>query len=47
MSFREKSAWISLLSISAIYGYYFVSLALSGSHAGSGFGGLLGTIVAS
>ncbi len=46
MSFREKSAWISLLSISAIYGYYFVSLARSGSHAGSGFGGLLGTIVA-
>jgi len=47
MSFREKSAWISLLSVSAIYGYYFVSLVRSGSHTGkSGFGGLLSTIVA-
>ncbi len=47
MSFREKSAWISLLSLSAIYGYYFLSLVRSGSHAGGyGFGGLLGTIIA-
>lgn len=47
MSFREKSAWISLLSVSAIYGYYFMSLVRSGSHAGgSAFGGLLGTIAA-
>ncbi|HTS26099.1 MAG TPA: hypothetical protein VMH81_09495 [Bryobacteraceae bacterium] len=47
MSFREKSAWISLLSVSAIYGFYFASLTRSGWHApSSGFGGLLGTIVA-
>jgi len=46
MPFREKSAWISLLSVSAIYGYYFVSLVRSGRHAVAGFGGLLGTIVA-
>jgi hypothetical protein len=26
MSFREKSAWISMLSILAIYGFYFWSL---------------------
>jgi hypothetical protein len=47
MSFREKSAWISLLSMSGIYALYFLSL----SHpeprrAGPRFGGLLGTIVA-
>ncbi|HEY1342488.1 MAG TPA: hypothetical protein VGF59_33520 [Bryobacteraceae bacterium] len=47
MSFREKSAWISLASVSAIYGYYFVSLVRSGLQSGSsGFGSLLGTIVA-
>jgi len=46
MPFREKSAWISLLSVLAIYGYYFVSLARSDRHAAAGFGGLLGTIVA-
>jgi hypothetical protein len=47
MSFREKSAWISLLSMSGIYGLYFWSL----SHTVQGtvgfhFGGLLGTIIA-
>lgn len=46
MPFREKSAWISLLSVLAIYGYYFVSLVGSGGHTGAAFGGLLGTIVA-
>lgn len=47
MSFREKSAWISLLSVATIYGYYFVSLFRSRSHAGApAFGGLLYTIVA-
>jgi hypothetical protein len=47
MSFREKSAWISLLSVLGIYGYYFWSLVRSGSHVGgTGFGGLLGTIIA-
>jgi len=47
MSFREKSAWISLLSMAAIYGYYFVSLIHSRAHGHAfGFGGLLGTIIA-
>jgi len=47
MSFREKSAWISLLSVTVIYGYYFVSLFRSRSNAGaSAFAGLLFTIVA-
>jgi hypothetical protein len=48
MSFREKSAWISLLSMSGIYGLYFWSVIRAG-HAGAqsgGFGGLLGTIIA-
>jgi hypothetical protein len=44
MSFREKSAWISLISMTAIYGYYFWSVVHSRPHAG--FGGLLGTIIA-
>jgi quinol-cytochrome oxidoreductase complex cytochrome b subunit len=34
MSFREKSAWISLLSMSAIYGSYFWSAVHSGPHFG-------------
>jgi hypothetical protein len=45
MSFREKTAWISLLSTLLIYGLYFRSV----YHAGFGtyrFGGLLGTVVA-
>jgi hypothetical protein len=46
MSFREKSSWISLVSILAIYGAYFWSLVRSGSPAGTSFGGLLMTIVA-
>jgi hypothetical protein len=47
MPFREKSAWISLLSMVGIYGYYFWSVVHAGPHAG-GFrlGGLLGTIIA-
>jgi len=40
MSFREKTAWISLPSMSVIYGVYFWSVIHSG-HAG-----LLGTVVA-
>jgi uncharacterized membrane protein len=44
MSFREKTAWISLLSISGIYAWYFWSVIHSKSHGG--FGGLLGTIIA-
>ena len=45
MSFREKTAWISMLSMAAIYGYYFWTVIHAGKHAG-GFGGLLETIVA-
>ena len=47
MSFREKSAWISMLSMLAIYGFYFWSVIHAGPQAGSArSGGLLGTIVA-
>jgi hypothetical protein len=50
MSFREKSAWISMLSMSAIYGFYFWSIAGSGGlrHAAGFHSGplLLGTVVA-
>ena len=49
MSFREKTAWISLLSISAVYGFYFWSVIRAG-HPGAPtfhFGGLLlATIIA-
>jgi hypothetical protein len=47
MSFREKTAWISLLSMVGIYGLYFWSVVTSrpqGGHAT--FGGLLGTVLA-
>ncbi len=47
MSFREKSAWISLLSMSGIYGIYFWSVIHSGRQGGGfHFGGLLSTIIA-
>jgi hypothetical protein len=47
MSFREKSAWISLLSTLIIYGLYFRSVFHAGLRSASfDFGGLLGTIVA-
>jgi hypothetical protein len=47
MSFREKSAWISVISMSGIYGLYFWSVIRHGSRAGGfRFGGLLGTIIA-
>jgi hypothetical protein len=47
MGFREKSAWISLLSMCVIYGVYFWSVVQTGSHAtGMHFGGLLQTIIA-
>jgi phosphoglycerol transferase MdoB-like AlkP superfamily enzyme len=47
MSFREKSAWISMLSMSGIYGFYFWSVIHAGRKTG-GFhvGGLLQTIIA-
>jgi hypothetical protein len=47
MTFREKSAWISLISMASIYGVYFSSVVHTGPKAGgSRFGGLLGTIIA-
>ena len=47
MSFREKSAWISVLSMSGIYGFYFWSVIHAGPKAGGfHFGGLLVTIIA-
>jgi hypothetical protein len=47
MSFREKSAWISMLSMLAIYGFYFWSVIHAGPQAGGfHFGGLLETIIA-
>jgi len=47
MPFREKSAWISVLSMSGIYGFYFWSVIRAGHQAGGfHFGSLLGTIVA-
>jgi hypothetical protein len=47
MSFREKTAWISLLSMGGIYGWYFWSVVHSGQHGGHLlFGGLLGAIIA-
>ncbi len=47
MSFREKSAWISLLSMSGIYAVYFWSVAHPGPRGGGfHFGGMLWTVIA-
>jgi len=47
MSYREESAWISLLSISGIYAFYFWSVLHSGARAGGvHVSGLLETIIA-
>lgn len=47
MSFREKSSWISMLSMSGIYGFYFWSVIHAGPQPGRfRFGGLLTTIIA-
>ncbi len=47
MSFRERSAWISMLSMLAIYGFYFWSVIHAGPQPGGlHFGGLLETIIA-
>ena len=46
MSFQEKGAWISVLSMAVIYGLYFRSVIHAGPQAGFHFGGLLGTIIA-
>jgi hypothetical protein len=46
MSFREKSSWISLLTMAGIYGFYFWSV-IHEPHPGRvHFGGLLQTIIA-
>ena len=42
MSFREKGAWISLLSMSGIYAFYFWSV----FHSGPTASGLLETVIA-
>lgn len=47
MSFREKSAWISLLSILAVYAFYFGVMVSPGAHSAVGhFGSLLATVIA-
>jgi hypothetical protein len=47
MSFREKSAWISLASLAGIYAVYFWSIFHSGAGTrGSHYVGLLETVVA-
>jgi hypothetical protein len=47
MSFREKTAWISTLSMTGIYAAYFWPLLRGGPRTGGfPFGGLLGTIIA-
>jgi hypothetical protein len=45
MSFREKLAWISLLSISSVTGVYFWSIGHAQVHPGAMFGNLLGTVI--
>jgi hypothetical protein len=47
MSFREKCAWISLLSMSGIYGFYFWSIRHAVRREGGlHLGGLLQTLIA-
>jgi len=46
MSFREKSAWISLLSVGGIYAVYFWYVIHSRRSGGFHFGALLETIIA-
>lgn len=47
MSFREKTAWISILSMAAIYAIYFWFVIHSGNAAGGvHFAGLLNTVIA-
>jgi hypothetical protein len=45
MSFREKTAWISIVAMVAIYGAYFWALK-TGHHTGLALGGLLETVIA-
>lgn len=46
MSFREKTAWISLISIVGIYAWYFWSVLHSPKLGGPHYGSLLGTVIA-
>ena len=46
MPFREKSAWISLLSMSGIYGLYFLSVIQGRPHGRVHIGSLLITVIA-
>ena len=47
MSFREKTAWISMLSMMAIGGFYFWSVIHAGPQPGEPrYGGLLLTVIA-
>jgi hypothetical protein len=46
MSFREKTAWISLVSMAGIYCFYFWSVLRHPHTAGSPFAGLLVTTIA-
>lgn len=46
MSFREKSAWISVISMAGIYGLYFWPLFHSEPGGRSRTTGLLGTVIA-
>jgi uncharacterized membrane protein len=47
MSFREKTAWISLISMSVIYGFYLWSVGRSEGFKGPiHLGGLLKTVIA-
>src|SRR5690349_12615360 len=45
MSFREKTAWIAVLSITAIYGVYFWSAVRFGAHASADLFTLTVTVV--
>lgn len=47
MSFREKTAWISVISMAGIYGYYFWTVFQHGQHHGRFLmGSLLWTVIA-
>jgi hypothetical protein len=46
MSFREKTAWISLVSMGSIYCFYFWSILRHPQFAGAPFAGLLLTTIA-
>lgn len=45
MPFREKTAWIAVVSMTLIYANYFWGV-MSRPHGGSQFKGLLGTVIA-